>query len=345
VAGSLAETVARVLVARADARRRLTRSDGQLAVAEIGDFCRLPTIFLGLQNGREGRDSGLVTNLRSGRWTQENAGSFIDAVSRLWHAPLAAVPDVVASIWNRGLPGAGASLPTLILHLRAPDTFAVWYRYAHLGADIGPYPEANKRWSDYQAYNRTVREVCRTYKLCPEEADTFLAYAAAQRELRGLGGPAIAAALLLDREAETAEEDGLFAPENLADARMRTLRAIAVRQGQRRFRSSLLDAYGGRCAVTGCAVAEVLEAAHIIPYKGPETDRVQNGLLLRADIHTLFDLGSIAVDPDTLQLLISPVLKGTEYEALGGSPLRLPADPAAQPSREALGFHRRSSGL
>ncbi len=50
-----------------------------------------------------------------------------------------------------------------------------------------------------------------------------------------------------------------------------------------------MDAYGGRCAVTNCDIEDVLEAAHISPYNGPSTDQVYNGLLLRTDIHTLFD--------------------------------------------------------
>ena len=50
--------------------------------------------------------------------------------------------------------------------------------------------------------------------------------------------------------------------------------------------------YEGKCAVTGCDVPDVLQAAHIFPYMGPETNHPSNGLL-RADIHTLFDLGLI----------------------------------------------------
>ena len=50
-----------------------------------------------------------------------------------------------------------------------------------------------------------------------------------------------------------------------------------------------MDAYGGRCAITGYDVEEALQAAHIVPYLGPQSNTVNNGLLLRADVHNLFD--------------------------------------------------------
>ena len=56
-----------------------------------------------------------------------------------------------------------------------------------------------------------------------------------------------------------------------------------------KFRDALIGAYAGRCAITGCSVLDILEAAHITPYLGPDTNHVTNGLLLRADLHTLFD--------------------------------------------------------
>jgi putative restriction endonuclease len=59
--------------------------------------------------------------------------------------------------------------------------------------------------------------------------------------------------------------------------------------------------------------------AHIMPYMGPATNDVQNGLLLRADVHTLFDLGLIAVEPDPLEVLVTPSVVGTHW----GRPLRL----------------------
>jgi predicted restriction endonuclease len=134
-------------------------------------------------------------------------------------------------------------------------------------------------------------------------------------------------------------EEGAFAPACLEDARKRILAAIVLRQGQEVFREQLLAAYRQSCAVTGCDVVEVLEAAHIVAYRGPETNHVTNGLLLRADIHTLFDLGLLAVHPTDYRLLVSRRLRGTAYEVLDGQIIRLPANHAEHPSREALELH------
>jgi hypothetical protein len=95
---------------------------------------------------------------------------------------------------------------------------------------------------------------------------------------------------LSDFEAQLAK-DGLFDPNSVKSAREFDLRAIAMRKGQAAFRQMLMDAYGGRCAVTGTDVGHAIEAAQICPYNGLDTNVVQNGILLRADWHVLFDLG------------------------------------------------------
>lgn len=83
----------------------------------------------------------------------------------------------------------------------------------------------------------------------------------------------------------------------------------------------------------------VLEAAHINPYLGAKTNDVTNGLLLRADLHTLFDLGLLTVDPNSLRLVVASSLKGSDYESLHGTALRLPAVTSSRPSQEALEKH------
>jgi hypothetical protein len=132
------------------------------------------------------------------------------------------------------------------------------------------------------------------------------------------------------------EREGAFSPSGLEDARKRIIAAIVVRQGQSAFRSELLAAYRRTCAVSGCNVVEALEAAHIVPYLGLETNQISNGLLLRADIHTLFDLSLIAVDPSDHRVLVSKRLNGRSYESLAGQMIRLPANQSDHPSREAL---------
>lgn len=131
-------------------------------------------------------------------------------------------------------------------------------------------------------------------------------------------------------------EDGYFSPATLKDERERRLREIVERRGQPEFRSKLIVAYCGRCAVTECDAVASLEAAHIVPYCGPQSNHVSNGLLLRADIHTLFDLDLIGIDPQTMAVTLGPVLAGTSYRDLQGKPLALPTDPAARPNAKAL---------
>jgi hypothetical protein len=127
-----------------------------------------------------------------------------------------------------------------------------------------------------------------------------------------------------------------FDPAVLEDTRVRTRASIVKRQGQGKFRSSVLSAYEHRCAITGCDVLEALEAAHIFPYLGPRTNLVVNGLLLRSDLHTLYDLGLIAIDPTTMRVLIAPRLHGTTHRKLASSHVRLPRKIADHPSLVAL---------
>jgi hypothetical protein len=129
------------------------------------------------------------------------------------------------------------------------------------------------------------------------------------------------------------------------DARTRVNAIIVRRQGQPEFRRQLLHAYGHRCAISECDAVEALEAAHIRPYLGPQANNVVNGLLLRADIHTLFDLGLLAIDTATMTVLVAPALKATTYGALEGTQLRVPANPCHRPSNDGLDEHRRTAGL
>lgn len=117
-----------------------------------------------------------------------------------------------------------------------------------------------------------------------------------------------------------------------------------LREGQGTFRAVLLDAYGRRCSITGERTLPVLDAAHIQPYLGPESNHVQNGLLLTKEFHTLFDLGYVTVTPEH-EVRVSRRLReewhnGKRYYVYDGRPLTaLPDDPAHMPSAEALEWH------
>lgn len=140
--------------------------------------------------------------------------------------------------------------------------------------------------------------------------------------------------LVADAERDLASE-AERAPGDDYDARRRVIRQIVARRGQPKFRASLLAAYSGRCAVTGTDTEAVLEAAHIQPYRGPESNVVSNGLLLRADIHTLFDLALLAINPKDSKISVSKTLAGSIYAALDGQTLRAPTT-GVRPSTAAL---------
>ncbi len=96
------------------------------------------------------------------------------------------------------------------------------------------------------------------------------------------------------------EED--FDLGDVTDLRERRIAEVVRRRGQAKFRAALIDAYEGKCVITRCDATEALEAAHISPYRGEKTNHPQNGLLLRADLHSLFDLGLIVIEPSTMVL-------------------------------------------
>lgn len=130
-----------------------------------------------------------------------------------------------------------------------------------------------------------------------------------------------------------------FDPTDLEDGRRRINRMVVLRQGQRAFRDALMDAYGRRCAITGCTIGDILEAAHISPYLGAHTNHVTNGLLLRADIHTLFDRGVIKVD-EHCRIIAPQHIK--EYYGLPEK-IEPPQNPMHKPNRTALAQKYRSS--
>lgn len=139
----------------------------------------------------------------------------------------------------------------------------------------------------------------------------------------------------LKRAEEEAEGSVLFDPLNMVDGRQKVVRELIRRQGQPQFRKKLLRAYAGKCVVTGCHVTAVLEAAHIAPYFGAESNAVQNGLLLRADIHTLFDLGKLKITPEG-KVELHEELLGTDYKNYEGITITPPNSQENLPSSEAL---------
>jgi hypothetical protein len=142
--------------------------------------------------------------------------------------------------------------------------------------------------------------------------------------------------LRVDSEIEPARplyQDFGEAPDD--DPATLALFARRVRRGQPKFRKNLLTLYGGRCAVSGWGPESVLEAAHILLHAHFGLNRSENGILLRADLHGLFDDGLLKIDPSTLTVVLDPSLRETPYWPLNGATLRPRLD-GSQPSREYL---------
>lgn len=118
---------------------------------------------------------------------------------------------------------------------------------------------------------------------------------------------------------------------------------VRPRLGQGLFCMEVRDAYGGACAVTGEHSTPVLEAAHIKPYASGGEHRVDNGLLLRRDLHRLFDLGYVTVTPDRIfrvgERLRDEFQNGRSYYSLDRKRISEPAQAMLRPSRELLDWH------
>lgn len=127
-----------------------------------------------------------------------------------------------------------------------------------------------------------------------------------------------------------------FNPKGTRDARERTLASIVRRRGQPKFRQQLLQIYGDRCAISGCNAVAALEAAHICPYKGAKTNNPTNGILLRSDLHTLFDLYLLTIHPERMRVTLAPQLWESSYREFENRKLKFPAN---GPSPDALQQH------
>lgn len=118
---------------------------------------------------------------------------------------------------------------------------------------------------------------------------------------------------------------------------------VRPRLGQGLFSLAVRDAYGGACAVTQEHSVPVLEAAHIKPYARGGEHRIDNGLLLRGDLHRLFDRGYVTVTPDHLfrvgERLRDEFKNGRSYYGLDGSQIFVPEQEAWRPNREFLDWH------
>jgi putative restriction endonuclease len=134
-----------------------------------------------------------------------------------------------------------------------------------------------------------------------------------------------------------------------AQARYGAPSLITPRLGQGAFRVAVTEAYGRKCAITNGKVLPALDAAHIKPFSEGGYHTKSNGILLRKDIHSVFDVGYATVNKD-YRFLVSRKVKevfnnGEEYLRLHGSVLRLPARKSDWPNPDFLQWHNQNRFL
>lgn len=126
-------------------------------------------------------------------------------------------------------------------------------------------------------------------------------------------------------------------PEDIAeDFRKRKLSERVVREGQSKFAKALKEIYSNTCCITGATEKSILQAAHIMPYRGRQTNFPSNGLLLAQDIHTLFDKGRLLINPDSLCVEFPESMNDIRYLKYAGRKIMLPGEERYQPNHEAL---------
>jgi len=125
------------------------------------------------------------------------------------------------------------------------------------------------------------------------------------------------------------------------DVAEKRLAAITRRRGQPAFRKRLLYLYDHKCAVTGVDVDMVLDAAHIVSHATSGDNSSDNGILLRSDLHDLFDAGLLVIDPDSFRVCIDDSVTAAEYRRLDECVLRERVD-GSQPNSEYLAQKNRS---
>ncbi len=118
---------------------------------------------------------------------------------------------------------------------------------------------------------------------------------------------------------------------------------VRPRLGQGTFRVLVTDSYQRRCAVSGEKTLPALDAAHIRPYREGGSHDASNGILMRRDIHSLFDAGYVTITPE-LRFEVSGRIReefsnGRHYYALHGSSIAVPDRPILRPNRAALQWH------
>ena len=108
-----------------------------------------------------------------------------------------------------------------------------------------------------------------------------------------------------------------------------------IRKGQPKLREALLKAYNNSCMISGHGPTNVLEACHIIPHNVSGNNQLDNGLLLRSDLHCLFDDGLLKINHKTYKIEIDDSLSDSPYGKFQGQEIRKRLD-GTWPSKNNL---------
>lgn len=142
-----------------------------------------------------------------------------------------------------------------------------------------------------------------------------------QNSIRGIDWTQFASAV------EAAGGPNVLMPVAIAHAQVigggHTIRQVSVRVGQPAFRADLVRKYGSVCAISGPTPAEALEACHLYSYAEIGRHDIEGGLLLRRDLHRLFDQGLLAVAPGGTIDVADSLASFQLYAALQGQPLHV----------------------
>jgi putative restriction endonuclease len=251
-----------------------------------------------------------------------------------------------------------------LFKLHAPDNFIVgggfFVRFSALPARLAWEAFGEKNGvEDYAALRKRIEQYRGVVRGDPEIGCNVLngPFFFAEKDWIAVPGT-WAPNIVRGRTFDTVENDGLrlwntveerlsqFAtPGNRVEApRFGADYLIRARLGQGAFRVLVTEAYDRRCAITGERTLPVLEAAHIKPYSESGPHLISNGLLLRSDLHILFDEGYVTVTED-LRIEVSKRIKeeyenGREYYQYRGKPLLVvPGDADERPGKAFLRWH------
>lgn len=276
---------------------------------------------------------GLYPRMAAGMWRlpPEHFGELIEAL-------IAEKPDaaLLAFLNERGprLPGLGVEVFSRFACAMRRDQYFVIPK--EWGTNSGCLDYVGGDLRRYLALCRNFREVCRELDV-PEDVrggvlEALLSEAVPPAKLLEALHRAVGPEFAKHRTIDPADA---FVPQEGHDEDEVTLpldfatRMIKARRGRTDLRKQLLKAYDNRCAMTGACVTDLLEVAYVMPYPDGDVHSTSNTMPLRSDLHTLWDLNLLGVDPESNRIAVAPALAETSYARLAGRPLVMRRDDTA----------------